>query len=29
VLRTLEAAYGLPGIGQAASILPITDCWQP
>lgn len=29
VLRTLEAGYGMPGIGQAASTMPITDCWQP
>jgi acid phosphatase len=29
VLRTLEAAYGLPAIGQASSIPAITDCWQP
>jgi len=28
ILRTLEAAYGLPGIGSAASATPITDVWQ-
>jgi acid phosphatase len=29
VLRTLEAAYGLPGIGAAASVSALTDCWSP
>ena len=28
VLRTIEASYGLPGIGNAASKSPITDVWQ-
>ena len=28
VLRTIEAAYGLPGIGSAASASPITNVWQ-
>ncbi len=28
VLRTIEAAYGLPGIGNAASKSPILDVWQ-
>ncbi len=28
VLRTIEAAYGLPGIGGAASLSPITDVWS-
>ncbi|WP_370949772.1 alkaline phosphatase family protein [Amycolatopsis sp. cg5] len=28
VLRTIEAAYGLPGINNAASKSPITDVWQ-
>ncbi|MDT5041826.1 MAG: phosphatidylinositol-3-phosphatase [Actinoplanes sp.] len=28
VLRTIEAAYGLPGIGGAASLNPITDVWS-
>ncbi len=28
VLRTLEAAYGLPGLGGAASKSPILDVWQ-
>jgi acid phosphatase len=28
VLRTLEAAYGLPGLGGAASLSPITDVWS-
>ena len=28
VLRTLESAYGLPGIGGAASKSPILDVWQ-
>ncbi len=28
VLRTLEAAYGLPGLGSAASKSPILDVWQ-
>jgi hypothetical protein len=29
MLRTLEALYGLPGIGEAALRAPITDIWQP
>jgi hypothetical protein len=28
VLRTIEASYGLPGIGNAASKSPILDVWQ-
>ncbi|WP_433617713.1 alkaline phosphatase family protein [Dactylosporangium sp. CA-139114] len=28
VLRTIEGAYGLPGIGGAASLSPITDVWN-
>jgi len=28
VLRTIEASYGLPGIGGAASKSPILDVWQ-
>jgi acid phosphatase len=28
VLRTIEAAYGLPGINNAASKSPILDVWQ-
>jgi acid phosphatase len=28
VLRTIEAAYGLPGINNAASLDPITDVWS-
>ncbi|MEU7867209.1 alkaline phosphatase family protein [Dactylosporangium sp. NPDC049140] len=28
VLRTIEGAYGLPGIGGAASLAPITDVWN-
>jgi hypothetical protein len=28
VLRTIEGAYGLPGIGGAASLSPITDVWS-
>ncbi|GAB3386413.1 alkaline phosphatase family protein [Amycolatopsis echigonensis] len=28
VLRTMEAANGLPGLGNAASETPITDAWQ-
>ncbi|MEV4760842.1 alkaline phosphatase family protein [Micromonospora sp. NPDC049559] len=28
VLRTIEAAYGLPGIGSAANTSPITNVWQ-
>ena len=28
VLRTIEAAFGLPGIGSAASKSPITDVWK-
>jgi phosphatidylinositol-3-phosphatase len=28
VLRTIEAAYGLPGINSAASLSPITDVFQ-
>ncbi|MFB9238836.1 alkaline phosphatase family protein [Plantactinospora siamensis] len=28
VLRTIEAAYGLPGINNAASLSPILDVWQ-
>jgi phosphatidylinositol-3-phosphatase len=28
VLRTLEAAYGLPALGGAASVSPITDVWS-
>jgi acid phosphatase len=28
ILRTIEAAYGLPGIGSAASATPITNVWQ-
>lgn len=27
VLRTIEAMYGLPGLGNAASATKITDCW--
>ena len=27
VLHTLEAMYGLPPVGAAASAAPITDCW--
>jgi phosphatidylinositol-3-phosphatase len=28
VLRTVESAYGLPGIGAAASLSPVTDVWS-
>jgi hypothetical protein len=28
VLRTIESAYGLPAIGGAASVAPITDVWS-
>jgi hypothetical protein len=28
VLRTIESAYGLPAIGGAASVSPITDVWS-
>jgi acid phosphatase len=28
ILRTIEAAYGLPGIANAASKSPILDAWQ-
>jgi phosphatidylinositol-3-phosphatase len=28
VLRTIEGAYGLPGINGAASLSPITDVWN-
>ncbi|GAA2879777.1 acid phosphatase [Actinoplanes cyaneus] len=28
VLRTIEAAYGLPALGGAANVSPITDVWQ-
>ncbi|HTJ31989.1 MAG TPA: alkaline phosphatase family protein [Dactylosporangium sp.] len=28
VLRTIEGAYGLPGINGAASLSPITDVWS-
>jgi hypothetical protein len=28
VLRTLEASYGLAGVGSAASVSPITDVWN-
>lgn len=28
VLRTLEAAYGLPALGGAANVSPITDVWS-
>jgi hypothetical protein len=28
ILRTIESAYGLPGIGGAASASPVTDTWQ-
>ena len=28
VLRTIESAYGLPAIGGAASVSPITDVWN-
>ncbi|WIM99252.1 alkaline phosphatase family protein [Actinoplanes oblitus] len=28
VLRTIETAYGLPALGGAASVSPITDVWQ-
>ncbi len=28
VLRTIEAAHGLPGIGNAAQKSPILDVWQ-
>ncbi|TCO53793.1 alkaline phosphatase family protein [Actinocrispum wychmicini] len=28
VLRTIEASYGLPGLGNAASKSPILDVWQ-
>jgi phosphatidylinositol-3-phosphatase len=28
VLRTIEAAYGLPGLGAAATVAPITDVWN-
>ena len=28
VLRTIEAAFGLPGIGSAAGKSPITDVWK-
>jgi phospholipase C len=28
VLRTIEAAYGLPGINHAAGLSPITDVWS-
>jgi acid phosphatase len=28
VLRTIEAAYGLPPLGEAASAAPITDVWS-
>ncbi|MFC3990659.1 hypothetical protein [Actinoplanes siamensis] len=28
VLRTIEAAYGLPALGGAASVAPITDVWR-
>ncbi|MDT5031782.1 MAG: phosphatidylinositol-3-phosphatase [Actinoplanes sp.] len=28
LLRTIEAAYGLPGIGGATSLNPITDVWS-
>ncbi|MCH6470353.1 alkaline phosphatase family protein [Sinomonas terrae] len=28
VLRTIEAAYGLPALGQAADMQPITDIWK-
>ncbi len=27
ILRTLEALYGLPGIGNAAHRSPLTDIW--
>ena len=29
VLRTVEAAYGLPPLGHAAGTEPITDVWEP
>jgi len=28
VLRTIESAYGLPALGGAASVSPITDVWS-
>jgi hypothetical protein len=28
VLRTIETAYGLPALGGAANVSPITDVWQ-
>jgi hypothetical protein len=28
ILRTIEASYGLPGLGNAATLSPITDVWQ-
>jgi acid phosphatase len=28
VLRTIEAMYGVPYLGKAASVTTITDCWQ-
>src|SRR5579875_2309367 len=28
VLRTLEAMYGLPALGNSAHLSPITDCWR-
>jgi len=27
VLATIEAAYGLPGDGRAATTAPVTDIW--
>jgi phosphatidylinositol-3-phosphatase len=29
MLRTIEAAYGLPGLGQAAARKPISGIWRP
>ena len=28
ILRTMEASFGLPGIGNAAGKAPITSVWQ-
>ena len=29
LLRTLEAAYGVPGLGNAAKVPPLTSIWKP
>ncbi len=29
MLRTIEAAYGLPALGQAAARKPVTSVWTP